>query len=68
MDISGLITLHARTRPDHLAVVVQDTRLTYRDFNRHVNRLANALVQLGVKKGDKVATILPNSLELIEIY
>ena len=43
-------------------------RLTSVEFNERVNRLANALHHLGIRKGDKVATILPNCLELLESY
>ena len=68
MNIGSLFSRHARYRPDHLAVVFGENRLTYREFNREINRLANALLDLGVKKGDKVATILPNCLELLETY
>jgi long-chain acyl-CoA synthetase len=67
-----LIAHHARYRPEHAAVVFaggrQTRRLTWRQFHRRVNRLANALLALGIKKGDRVATVLPNSLELLEIY
>ncbi|MHB8626373.1 MAG: class I adenylate-forming enzyme family protein [Aggregatilineales bacterium] len=68
MNIGLLPTRQARYRPDHLAVVVGNTRLTYREYNQHINRIANALRGLGVQKGDKVATILPNCLELLEVY
>jgi len=68
LDISQLISRHARYRPEHLAVIYQDQRLTYFQFNQRVNRLAHALLGLGVVKGAKVATILPNCLELLEIY
>jgi acetyl-CoA synthetase len=34
-------------------------RWTYRDLNREVNKLANALKRLGVKKGDRVTIYLP---------
>ena len=68
MNIGSLFSRHARYRPDHLAVVFENQRLTYRAFNREINRLANALLALGIKKGDKVATILPNCLELLETY
>ena len=37
-------------------------------LNRRVNRLANALLAAGLAKGDKVATVLPNCLEQIEVY
>ncbi len=68
MKINALINRHARYRPDHIAVIFGNQRLTYRQFNARVNRLANALLGLGLKKGDKVATILPNCLELLDIY
>jgi len=68
MTLGSLLTRHARYRPDHLAIVFEDQRLTFADFNRRVNRLANALLTLGIGKGDKVATILPNCLEQLEIY
>jgi long-chain acyl-CoA synthetase len=68
VNISSLLSRHARYRPDHTAIVFEEERLTYKGFNRRVNRLANALVNLGVGKGEKVATILPNCLELLETY
>ncbi len=68
MNIGTLLTRHARYRPDHLAVIFEDHRLTYRAFNHRVNRTSNALLNLGIRKGDKVATILPNCLELLELY
>ena len=68
MNIGSLFARHARYRPDHLAFVFEDHRLTWDELNRSINQLANALVALGIQKGDKVATILPNSRELFETY
>ena len=68
MNIGSLLTRHAQYRPSHTAVVFENQRLSFLEMNRRVNRLANALVKLGVRKGDKVATILPNSIELLESY
>ena len=68
MNIGSLLPRHACYRPDHTAVVHKEHRLTFREFNGRVNRLANALLSLGVSKGDKIATILPNCLELLETY
>ena len=64
VTLGRLLTRHARYRPSHTAVVIGDERLTYLQFNDFVNRWANALAALGVGRGDRVATILPNSLEL----
>jgi len=68
VNIGSLLARHARYRPHHTAVVCEDQRVTFREYDRRVNRLANALLDLGVSKGDKVATILPNCLELLECY
>jgi len=68
MNIGTLPARHARYRGDHLAVVFKDQRLTYRRLNARINRLANAMLGAGISKGDKVATILPNSLELLDLY
>jgi len=68
MHLGSLFSRHARYRPNHLAVVFGEQRLTWLEFNRSINRLANAFIDLGIRKGDKVATILPNCLELLEVY
>lgn len=45
-----------------------DAQLTYRELNEHVNRLANALMAMGVKKGDRVALYLPNCPQYVIGY
>jgi len=68
MNIGALLPRHARYRPDHLALVVGDQQLTYKKLNAVVNRLANALLATGITKGEKIATVLPNCLELMTAY
>ena len=68
MNIGALFSRHAQYRPNDLAVVFENQRLTHREFNKSINRLANALLDMGVNKGDKIATLLPNCLEQLEVY
>ncbi len=68
MNIGSLLTRQARYRPGKLALVFEKNRLTYREYNQNINRLANAMLDMGIKKGDKIATLLPNCMELLEIY
>ncbi|ACY15700.1 class I adenylate-forming enzyme family protein [Haliangium ochraceum] len=68
MNIGTLPARHARFRPDHLAVVCGDERYTFAAFNQRINRCANALIEMGIGKGDKVATLLGNCVELLEVY
>jgi len=68
MNIGSILTRQARYRPNHLAVVFEENRLNYHTFNARVNQVANALLKLDISRDDKIATILPNCLELLEIY
>ncbi|TET15854.1 MAG: long-chain fatty acid--CoA ligase [Dehalococcoidia bacterium] len=51
--------------PGQVAVEYLGKRMNYLELRQHVDRLANALAGLGVKKGDRVATILPNCPQFI---
>ena len=42
--------------------------ITWAVFNEKANRFANALINLGIGKGDKVAVLLMNCLEWLPIY
>lgn len=44
------------------------TEITWAVFNEKANRFANALINLGIGKGDKVAILLMNCLEWLPIY
>jgi acyl-CoA synthetase (AMP-forming)/AMP-acid ligase II len=68
MDIGNLLSRNARYNPDKPALIFEDQRYTYRQLNQNVNQLANALQDSGIRKGDKIATLLPNCVELLEIY
>jgi long-chain acyl-CoA synthetase len=68
MNIGILLPHHARYRPDHQAFVCGEERFTYKMFNAYVNRLANALLDCGLVKGDKFATVLPNCTQLMAAY
>ena len=50
----------AKVFPERTALIYGNLRLTYRNYHARVSRFASALVQIGVKPGDVVATILPN--------
>ena len=68
MNMGSLLPRHARFRGDHTALVVGERRLSYRQLNAYVNRLANALLAAGLGKGDKLTTVLGNGLELMAAY
>jgi len=50
----------AEKHPDKPYLIVNDTKLSYGLCNQLARRLANALLEMGVKKGDRVAIMAPN--------
>jgi len=68
MVVGDIVTSNARLFPDKLGVIDEKVRLTWRQFNDRVNQLANALLGLGLKKGDRVAIAAENSHEYAEFF
>jgi acyl-CoA synthetase (AMP-forming)/AMP-acid ligase II len=58
----------ARIHASRDAVVFEETRLTYRELDLRVNRLANALLRLGLTKGERVAVLADNTHKILELY
>ena len=56
----------ASVYPNKPAVIYNDRTYTYAEFNDRVNRLAGALRQAGVTKGDRVAFMVPNIPQMLE--
>ncbi len=55
----------AKNFPNSLAYIYLGSKATYGELKLQVDKLATALADLGVKKGDRVATILPNSPQFV---
>src|SRR5690625_456855 len=67
MIFSDPIVLNATRYADKNALTFKGREFTYREFNERINQLGHALQDIGVKKGDKVAFMLFNCNELLEI-
>jgi len=63
--VSDFLEQSAESRPDKVALVYEDRRLTYAEVEAEANRLAHALKDHGVARGDRVVLFLPNSVELV---
>src|SRR4029079_14431518 len=50
------------------AVVSGERTFTYAEHHERIRRLAGALTQLGVGPGDRVATLLPNAIAMLELH
>jgi long-chain acyl-CoA synthetase len=59
----------AQQHPNHVAIVDADERqVTHAELLASVNQLSHGLQALGLKRGDSIAAMLPNSREAIELY
>ena len=65
--LGELLEQRAAESPDREALVFGERRITYGQLNDHVNALVAQFEQLGIKKGDRVATILPSLPELVYV-
>ncbi len=68
MTIGDLLVRNAHKFPDKTAVVSEERSLTFGDFNRRVNRLAEALIARGLTKGDRIGVLVHNGHQFLEIY
>lgn len=64
-----LLRKNAQIHPHRVAIVDVDNnkRCTYQELNRRVNRLANGLQHIGITKGDKVALLMKDRMECVEL-
>lgn len=65
MLVHDFLTNSATRLPEKVALVCDGRRLTYRDLDQMTNRLARALVEHGIRRGDRVAIFAPNSVEAV---
>jgi bile acid-coenzyme A ligase len=64
--IGTQFSLLAEQSPDEPAVTCEGRTLTRRELDTSTNRLARAYAELGVRQGDYVSIVLPNSIEWIQ--
>ncbi len=68
LTLADAVATHARLTPHKLAVRDSSRSLSYAQWQARSNRLANALLGLGLVKGDRVALLAYNCAEWMEIY
>jgi long-chain acyl-CoA synthetase len=68
MTIGDLLIRNANKFPHKMAVVDGAVSLTFRGLNERVNRLAQRLLSLGIKKGDRLGVLVHNCHQFLEIY
>ncbi|WP_101947768.1 long-chain-fatty-acid--CoA ligase [Mycobacterium sp. 3519A] len=65
--IADIVRVHARTRPDAVALVVGDRSITFAELDARSNKAAQAFSAAGVGVGDRVAFIEKNGAEFFDV-
>ncbi|WP_332632357.1 class I adenylate-forming enzyme family protein [Halalkalibacter flavus] len=60
LSVSELLTRAVELKPDREALYDLQERITYKQLHERVEKLVGKLIELGVKKGDRVGVCLPN--------
>jgi fatty-acyl-CoA synthase len=68
LNLGQMLTAHARLSPDRIGARDLERSMTFHQWNARACRLANALLGLGLSKGDRVAILAYNTVEWVEIY
>jgi len=61
--IGDIARLNAKRYPDKIALMMEKESLTHRQVNQQANQIANGLISLGVRPGDRVAMLAFNCIE-----
>jgi acyl-CoA synthetase (AMP-forming)/AMP-acid ligase II len=68
LNLGQLLPVNAKKFPNRVALRDRERSYTYPETNRRVNKLAHSLLSLGLRKGDKVAVLLENCIEMVDVY
>ena len=66
-NVAGIVRLHAKERPEQVAIVYGDREVTWRELDERSSQIANALVAAGVQANDRVARIEKNAPDYFEL-
>ena len=67
-NLAEMIEAHARISPEKIGARDLDRAMTFRQWNERSRRLANALLGIGLSKGDRICVLAYNCVEWLEIY
>ena len=63
--LADLLRGRVSRHPDKLALIFKDRRWSYAEFQSATDRVAHGLLRIGVRKGDRIALMLPNCAEFL---
>jgi acyl-CoA synthetase (AMP-forming)/AMP-acid ligase II len=68
MIVRDYLEKRAKKRPTKPAILFKEEKITFSDLNVLSNRVANRLLKVGVKKGDRIVLLFPNCPQFCVAY
>jgi fatty-acyl-CoA synthase len=68
MNIAWWVKRWSELHPHKTAIIFEGNRISYHELHRNVNRTCSWLQFLGIEKGDRIAVMLSNCPEFLELY
>jgi acyl-CoA synthetase (AMP-forming)/AMP-acid ligase II len=68
LTVADAVASHARLTPHKIGARDSSRALTFAQWHERATRLGNALLSMGLRKGDRVALLAYNGVEWMEIY
>jgi len=68
MNTTDFLNIATAICPDREIMVFHEKRWSFEQTNDRINRLANALIKLGIEKGDRVGILQVNCYQYVETY
>jgi non-ribosomal peptide synthetase component E (peptide arylation enzyme) len=73
MPITELLSCNAKKYPNEVSLIEREPakgvrrEITWLEFEKEANRFSNALIECGIKQGDRVALLMMNCLEWLPV-
>lgn len=68
MNLVTLLEERAQQNKEKVFLLFKDQAVSYGEFNQRANQVANSLYQLGIRKGDHVAAVMPNHIDFVYLF
>ena len=68
LDLGSSLIASVNRDPSSIALTYNNKNLTYLEWFKIISNLSNSLFELGLKKGDKILTVLQNNFEACTIH
>ena len=68
MNVGSWIYKRSIISPSKTAIMFKDVETSYGEMNRRINKLCHAMLEMGIKKGDRIGVLSRNCTQYLEVY